>query len=74
ELVEPLGREILVRGQIAPQKQGDAPQALNFFVQPPKLPKLGEIIRLRFDPHHLFLFDPVSGQTLYPASSEAAWG
>ncbi|MGF1522957.1 MAG: ABC transporter ATP-binding protein [Leptolyngbyaceae cyanobacterium] len=74
EVVEPLGREILVRGQIFPQKQGNTPQTLNFFVQPSAQPQPGETIRLRFDPHHLFLFDPVSGRTLYPRVSEAVWG
>lgn len=70
ELVEPLGREILVRGQISPKHPDESPQTLNFFVQPPTLPTLNEILRLQIDPQHLFLFDPVGGQTLYPSASK----
>ncbi|NER83112.1 MAG: ABC transporter ATP-binding protein [Leptolyngbya sp. SIO1D8] len=66
ELVEPLGRETLLRGIILCQQSGDAPQTLHFFVLPHTLPKLGEMRRVHLAPQALFLFDPVSGQTLYP--------
>ena len=69
ELVEPLGREILVRGQIPPKNPDAPPQRLNFFVQPPTLPRLNDTLRLQVDPKHWFLFDPVGGQTLYPTST-----
>lgn len=66
ELVEPLGREILVRGQIPSQNHEDTPQMLHLFVPPHTYPKLGEMIRLRLNPQDLFLFDPAGGQALYP--------
>ncbi|MBE7384070.1 MAG: sn-glycerol-3-phosphate ABC transporter ATP-binding protein UgpC [Leptolyngbya sp. SIO1E4] len=66
ELVEPLGRETLVRGHIPHQRNGDPLQRLQCFVLPHTLPKPGEMLKLHLDPQSLFLFDPVSGQTLHP--------
>ena len=65
ELVEPLGRETLVRGCLPRKRHEDSPQMVNFFVSPHTLPKFREMLKLRFDPQYLFLFDPVSGRTLY---------
>ncbi|MEO1095324.1 MAG: ABC transporter ATP-binding protein [Cyanobacteria bacterium J06638_28] len=70
EVVEPLGRETLVRGHIpaqpSQQQSQSEPLSLNFLVMPHALPKVGDRLRLRFDPLYLFLFDSVSGQTLFP--------
>lgn len=71
ELVEPLGREILVRGQVLGRQPDEPDQIVNFFVQPPKCPLAGEELQLAFDSHHLFLFDSVGGQTIYPTPTMA---
>lgn len=68
-LVEPLGRETLVRGQIPKHQPGDSLQSLKFFVPSHTLPTPGEMLTLHLNPDDLFLFDPVSGKTLYPSAT-----
>lgn len=67
EVVEPLGRETLVRGHIPANRQGEVPQPLSVFVLPHTTPQPGDRLQLRLNPQALFVFDPVSGQTLYPS-------
>lgn len=66
DVVEPLGRETLIRGRIPAAPSGHESQHISFFVLPQVCPQLGEQVRLAFKPQALFLFDAVSGQRLYP--------
>jgi multiple sugar transport system ATP-binding protein len=66
EVVEPLGRETLVRGMIPAKGDRDQPQPLTFFVLPHTRSQPGDVLRLRLEPRHLFLFDARSGKTVYP--------
>jgi multiple sugar transport system ATP-binding protein len=61
-LVEPLGREILLR-VILP----DAPEVLlNLQVPIAQEVRVGDRLSLRFDPDWIYLFDPGCGDRLYP--------
>lgn len=63
-LVEPLGREILVRALVP--AQGNLPQLLNLQVPPTQSVHPGDRLSLRLDLAQLVVFDPGSGQALYP--------
>lgn len=60
-LIEPLGREVLVRA-ILP----DTEINLNFYAPFSWMGKLGEYLTLDFSLEQLFIFDPFTGKTLYP--------
>jgi multiple sugar transport system ATP-binding protein len=61
-LVEPLGREILLRAVLP-----DRPDlVLNLQVPIAQAVQLGDILSLRFDPEQICLFDPGCGDRLYP--------
>ena len=64
EVVEPLGRETLIRGVVPAHRDRDMPQPLSCFVLPHLRPTPGDRLRLRLDPNHLLMFDPGSGQRL----------
>ncbi|WP_008319292.1 ABC transporter ATP-binding protein [Leptolyngbya sp. PCC 6406] len=66
QVVEPLGRETLIRGIIPAQNDSQSPQSLAVLMLPHSRPIPGESLRIRIDPNHLFLFDLGSGTTLYP--------
>lgn len=66
DVVEPLGRETLVRGEIPAQSSEDNGQGLTFFTLPHTGPQPGDTLRLTLAATGLFLFDSVSGQRLYP--------
>jgi multiple sugar transport system ATP-binding protein len=61
-VVEPLGRETMLRVKIA----GNATQQLTLQVPMTVTVKPGDRIYLQFDPNHIFLFDPKNGDRLYP--------
>jgi len=58
-LVEPLGRETLVRVQVA-----GAERPVNLLVAPEQTVKLGDRLSLQFDDRAVFLFDPETGDRL----------
>jgi multiple sugar transport system ATP-binding protein len=64
DLVEPLGREVLIRGKLI-----DSNISLNFHVPASWQGKKGEALRKRIyielDLAHLFIFDPKTGETVY---------
>ena len=61
DIVEPLGREILVRAILQ-----EMDIALNFFAPMVWSGKRGDLISLDFPLERLFLFDPTTGACLYP--------
>lgn len=72
-LVEPLGRETLVRVALSsnpsppptdPSSNRHMPQLLNLHIPPNLHPQPGDIIPLHFNPNHIYVFDPATGQTL----------
>jgi len=58
-LVEPLGRETLVRAAVA-----GAERPVNLLVAPEQSVKLGDRLSLQFDDRAVFLFDPETGDRL----------
>jgi len=63
-LVEPLGRETLVRA-VLPGKEPVAHQTVNIQAAPGNGLQPGDRLSLSFDVDHLFVFDPATGNTLY---------
>lgn len=63
-LVEPLGREILVRATL-PTAHPDLTE-INFQVSPVSRPQVGDRLLLAIDLNHLFVFDPSTGDRLQP--------
>jgi multiple sugar transport system ATP-binding protein len=61
DLIEPLGREILVRGMILASNI-----ALNFYVPYTWQGQRGDRLTVQFDLERLFIFDANSGTMLYP--------
>jgi multiple sugar transport system ATP-binding protein len=61
-IVEPLGREILVRA-IVPTAEPAAP-VLNIQLAPELRPQVGDRLALRLDLDRLFVFDPTTGDRL----------
>lgn len=60
-LVEPLGRETLVRGNLPESDQVlNVQAAANWRGDP------GDRVQVQLDLHQLFVFDPTTGNTLYP--------
>lgn len=62
-VVEPLGREILIRTALPNSEQVNAP-VVNIQVEPNVRPQVGERLCLRLDLDHLFVFDPTTGKSL----------
>jgi multiple sugar transport system ATP-binding protein len=62
-VVEPLGREILVRTTLPVEHGGTAP-VLNIQLAPTARPKVGDRLPLQLDLEHLCVFDPTSGKNL----------
>lgn len=62
-LVEPLGREILIRSVLPMDNQGTAP-SVNLQVTPDQRPNPGDRLSLRLDLDQLVVFDASTGQTL----------
>lgn len=58
-VIEPLGREVLVRAVL----EG---RSINLQTDPALKLKLGDRLPLRFEVDRLFLFDPISGDRVYP--------
>lgn len=56
-VIEPLGRDVLVNLRIGNVR-------LRALVSPPLPWKVGDLVGLRFDPAHLYLFDPVAGSLI----------
>ncbi len=63
-LVEPLGRETLVRA-VFPGEEPAVDQTVNIQVAPGNGLQLGDRLSLSFDFDRLFVFDPATGNTLY---------
>lgn len=61
DVVEPLGRETLVRGKLP-----DSALTLNFTVPPTWEGRSGERVAVQVSGESLFIFDPEGGQVLYP--------
>jgi multiple sugar transport system ATP-binding protein len=62
-VVEPLGREILVRTTLPMENRSSAP-VLNIQLPPTVRPKVGDRLPLQFDLNHLCLFEPTTGRNL----------
>jgi multiple sugar transport system ATP-binding protein len=62
-VVEPLGREILVRTSLPVAHGGTAP-VLNIQLSPTARPQVGDRLPLQLDLDHLCLFDPTTGKNL----------
>ncbi|MBD1821419.1 ABC transporter ATP-binding protein [Cyanobacteria bacterium FACHB-DQ100] len=58
-VIEPLGREVLVRAAL----EG---RSINLQTEPALNLRLGDRLPLRLDLNRLFLFDPISGDRVYP--------
>lgn len=67
-VVEPLGRELLVLA-LLPAQGGAAAQSLNLQVEPKHAIRSGDRLGLQIDFEQLFVFDPATGNALYPGSS-----
>lgn len=63
-MVEPLGREILVRTLLSGERQGKAP-VLNMQMSPTSRPRVGDRVPLQFNLNHLCIFDPTTGKNLF---------
>jgi multiple sugar transport system ATP-binding protein len=63
DIVEPLGREILVRGKLP-----EAETIINFYAPIFWEGKRGDRAIIELDPDHLFIFELNTGETLYPLS------
>ena len=61
DLIEPLGKEILVRANLA-----DSHLVVNFSTPAQWQGKKGDRLSVELDLAHLFVFEPDRGQTLYP--------
>jgi len=61
KVVEPLGREILIRGNVA-----GTSVLLNAQVSPNVSVKVGDRLSLQLELNHLFVFEPATGDRLYP--------
>ncbi|MEP0871666.1 ABC transporter ATP-binding protein [Trichocoleus desertorum AS-A10] len=66
--VEPLGREILIRAVLPTQPTSSAAQVVNLQVSPKIRIRPGDRLSLQIDFAQLFIFDPATGDRLYPAS------
>lgn len=64
-VIEPLGRETLVRA-IVPSQGNAAQQIINLQVSPNQSVKPGDRLPLQLDLLHLIVFDPATGQRLVP--------
>ena len=64
-VVEPLGREILVRVELLGERS--QPTTLNVQVSPEVRLVPGDRLPLALDLNQLFLFDPITGQRVYPS-------
>lgn len=60
-LVEPLGREILVRAMVTPTAN-TTPPILNLTLSPQQRPRVGDRLSLQFHPSDLCIFDAITGQ------------
>lgn len=60
-VVEPLGREILVRLEI-PSQNGSSAPVMNLCVAPDERPGVGDRLHLAFNPDHLYVFDASTGE------------
>ncbi|MBD1912259.1 MULTISPECIES: sn-glycerol-3-phosphate ABC transporter ATP-binding protein UgpC [unclassified Leptolyngbya] len=60
-VVEPLGREILVRLEI-PSQNGSSTPVMNLCVAPAERPGVGDRLHLSFNPDHLYVFDASTGE------------
>jgi multiple sugar transport system ATP-binding protein len=63
-VVEPLGRETLIRAEI-PAQGTSKPQILNIQVEAGKPVQPGDRLPLELDLAHLFVFEPATGRALY---------
>lgn len=64
-VVEPLGRETFIRAQL-PASGSLKPQVLNLQIAPGLGVKMGDRIPLSLDLDQLFVFNPGTGEALYP--------
>jgi multiple sugar transport system ATP-binding protein len=62
-LVEPLGREILVRAMLLGENRGKA-AILSIQMSPMARPKVGDRLPLQLDLDYLCIFDPMTGKNL----------
>jgi multiple sugar transport system ATP-binding protein len=62
-VVEPLGREVLVRATIPSKEALNAP-VLNLQVSPTLTPQVGDRLPLRLNLDHLFVFNPATGERM----------
>jgi multiple sugar transport system ATP-binding protein len=67
QVVEPLGREILIRGSL-PLLEGEnsADSLIQFQVDPNIKVRPRDRVSILLDFNYLFIFDPSTGETLYP--------
>jgi multiple sugar transport system ATP-binding protein len=61
DLIEPLGKEVLVRATLL-----DTDTKLNFYTSFFDSVKVGDSVTLQINLEQFFIFDPLTGKTLYP--------
>jgi multiple sugar transport system ATP-binding protein len=66
QVVEPLGRDVLVRVTL-PSATRSPRQTLTLQLRPDLPVRVGDRLTLTLDRQHLFLFDPTTGDRVYPA-------
>ncbi len=69
-VVEPLGREVLVRAKLPAESSFQA-QELAFQCRPEQCPRVGDRLSLTLDLKQLFVFDIDTGETLYSPHSSS---
>ncbi|MEM6423776.1 MAG: ABC transporter ATP-binding protein [Cyanobacteria bacterium P01_D01_bin.128] len=69
-VVEPLGRELLVRTELLDKGKSSDPRRLNWVAPMAMTVEAGDRLTLTVDPDALFLFDADTGNRLYPSPLE----
>lgn len=68
-IVEPLGREVLVRAKLPGKPSPQFPE-IAFQCRPEQCPRVGDRLSLAIDAKHLFIFDAETGKTLVSPDPE----
>lgn len=65
-VVEPLGRETLIRAVLTSSSDQDSQPIINFQTEPGVKVRAGDRLPLQINLDHLLVFDATTGRTLYP--------
>jgi multiple sugar transport system ATP-binding protein len=66
KVVEPLGKETLIRAGLVSNKEGFGSKDLLFQVGADVRCRPGDILTVKLDFDYLFIFDPSTGEAVYP--------